>query len=163
MTAIRNKAAARIEREEEGSDTISLGMLEGLIGYHLRRASAVFRTDFARAMEDIGIGQVPLAVLSVIAANPGVNQGAVGQILGIKRANMVGLINELVDRALVTRKTSTSDRRAFELTVTPAGKALLDDSQRRIEAHERRMLHSFSDGERQILLELLERIEFQDI
>lgn len=144
------------------AETVSLGMLEGLIGYHLRRASGVFRTDFARAMEDLGIGQVLLAVLSVVAANPGINQGAVGQILGIKRANMVGLINELIDRDLVGRKASASDRRAFELNVTTAGAAALEDSRRRIEQHERRMLRSFSDGERQILFELLERIELQE-
>lgn len=75
---------------------------------------------------------------------------------------MVGLINELINRDLVERKASASDRRAFESNVTAAGAAALEDSCRRIEQHKRRVLRSFSDGEWQILFELLERIELEE-
>ncbi|WP_084581065.1 MarR family winged helix-turn-helix transcriptional regulator [Sphingomonas azotifigens] len=136
-----------------------LGALAPLVGYHLRRASSAFAADFSAAMEGSGLRQVPFAVLSIVAANPGINQGAAGRMLGIKRANMVALINDLVDKQLVERGVDASDRRAFALTVTKAGTAALADAVARIEAHEHRMLDDLSIEERTLLLDLLGRIE----
>ncbi|WP_188054134.1 MarR family winged helix-turn-helix transcriptional regulator [Sphingosinithalassobacter sp. CS137] len=141
------------------SDEQKIGALAPLVGYHLRRASAVFAVDFAAVMEGTGLRQVPFAVLSVVAANPGINQGSVGRILGIKRANMVSLINELIDRGLVDRTVDPNDRRAFSLTLTPGGDAALADALARIGVHERELLADFDDAEKAMLLDLLSRIE----
>ena len=122
-----------------------VGALGPLVGYHLRRAFGAFAADFAAAMEGTGM-----------------RQGAVGRVLGIKRANMVSLINELVDLKLIARVVDPSDRRAFSLTVTDAGRAMLTDCLARIEAHEREMLAGLSEAERATLLDLLGRIERRD-
>jgi len=140
-------------------EQVSVGALAPLAGYHLRRASSAFGADFAAAMDGTGLRQVPFAVLSVVAANPGINQGAVGRTLSIKRANMVALINELVDKGLIDRSVDANDRRAFSLSPTPAGEAALADAVQRIEAHERRMLADFNAKDRKLLLDLLSRIE----
>ena len=139
--------------------SLSIGGLAPLVGYHLRRASGAFSADYAVAMDGSGLRQVPFAVLSVVAANPGINQGAVGSVLSIKRANMVALINELVGKGLIERVVDAGDRRALSLTATEAGQAAIADALRRIEAHERRMLSDFSAAEREVLLALLGRIE----
>ncbi|MFD1787939.1 MarR family winged helix-turn-helix transcriptional regulator [Sphingomonas floccifaciens] len=142
------------------TETHSLvGALNPLVGYHLRRASAVFAADFAAAVEGTGMRQVLIGILAVVAASPGINQGAVGRILGIKRANMVSLINELIDAGMIVRETDPTDRRAFTLTLSPAGTAMLDDCTRRIEAHEDQLLAGFSAAEKAMLLDLLGRIE----
>ncbi|MDV3457079.1 MarR family transcriptional regulator [Sphingomonas sp. HF-S4] len=141
-------------REQE-----SVGALAPLAGYHLRRAWSAFSSDFSAAMEGTGLRQVPFAVLSVVAANPGINQGAVGRVLGIKRANMVSLINELVDKGLVDRAVDPNDRRAFSLKPTDGGTATLEDAVARIAAHEQRMLADLSPQEQATLLDLLGRIE----
>jgi len=136
-----------------------LGALAPLVGYHLRRASSAFAADFAAAMEGTGLRQVPFAVLSIVAANPGINQGATGRMLGIKRANMVALINDLVDKRLIDRSVDASDRRAFSLSVTQVGTTALADAVARIAAHENRMLDDLNAEERALLLDLLGRIE----
>ncbi len=146
-------------RIEDVGDAVSLGTLEQLAGYHLRRASNVFGTDFARAMAGTGIRQVLFGILSIVAANPGINQGAAGRALGIQRANMVSLITELVDAGLIDRRTAQDDRRAFALTVTPAGAAKVDECLRRIRQHEQGLLSDLSAAERATLIELLQRIE----
>lgn len=153
----RAEAVAKTARSE--ADGVSIGVLAELIGYHLRRASGRFGTDFARTMEDTGVRQVTFGILSIIAANPGVNQGAVGRVLGIQRANMVALINELVDRGLVARTVSPSDRRAFELSLTSEGRALMERCKLAIDKHEKRMLSALSKEERATLTDLLQRIE----
>ncbi|MEG3085991.1 MarR family winged helix-turn-helix transcriptional regulator [Sphingomonas sp. PB4P5] len=139
--------------------SLAIGTLSHLLGYHLRRASGAFALDFHEAMNGTGMRQVLVGILAIVEANPGVNQGSVGTALGIKRANMVSLINELVDAGLLARIVAPEDRRAFSLTLTESGQAMLKDCTVRIEAHEARMLADLSGAERQTLLELLGRIE----
>ncbi len=139
-----------------------VGALGPLVGYHLRRAFGAFAADFASAMDGTGMRQVLVGILAVVSSNPGINQGAVGRVLGIKRANMVALINELVDLKLIERVVDSADRRAFALTVTDAGRTMLTDCLARIEAHEREMLAGFTEAERATLLDLLGRIERRD-
>jgi DNA-binding MarR family transcriptional regulator len=139
--------------------TISFGGLSPLVGFHLRRASGEFALDFRSAMDGTGMRQVLVGILAIVEANPGINQGAVGKVLGIKRANMVSLINELVERGAIERTTTPRDRRSFSLELTGPGEALLADCMTRIAAHEQKLLAGLSDLEQQLLLNLLSRIE----
>ena len=145
--------------DEQDIGIPDLGVLDELVGYHMRRASAVIANDFARAIAGTGMRQVLFGILSVIAANPGINQGNVGRALSIQRANMVSLVNELVDAGLVRRETAAEDRRALALTLTAAGEAKVRASLELIRAHEDRLLSELSRDERAHLIGLLARIE----
>ncbi|QJU58056.1 MarR family transcriptional regulator [Sphingomonas sp. AP4-R1] len=140
----------------------ALGVLDSLVGYHLRRASAVFGSDFTRTVGGEGLRQVPFAILSVIAANPGIRQGAAGEALGIKRANMVVLINELAEGGLVERTPAEDDRRAIALALTTKGQATLEEATARLIAHENELLADFSGAERRTLIDLIRRIEARE-
>ncbi|MEG3168050.1 MarR family transcriptional regulator [Sphingomonas sp. LB3N6] len=148
--------------QDGAEEAVELGVLSGLAGYHLRRASGAFAADFLRALDGTGMRQVLFGILSVIAANPDINQGAVGRSLGIKRANMVALINELVDQELIERRVSAGDRRAFALRLSEAGVAKLAECIDRIGAHEEEMLSDLNLVDRTRLIALLTRIEAQD-
>lgn len=143
-------------------DIASLGVLGDLAGYHLRRASGAFAADFARALAGTGVRQVLFGILSVVSANPGINQGAVGRSLGVQRANMVSLINELVDQGLLLRRVSDEDRRAFALTMAPAGDTMLAECLARIRVHEEDMLSELSAAERATLIALLTKVEAKE-
>jgi DNA-binding MarR family transcriptional regulator len=136
-----------------------LGVLSELVGYHMRRASSVFANDFARAVAGTGMRQVLFGILSIIEANPGINQGNVGRALGIQRANMVSLVNELVDRGLVLRETAPEDRRAFALTLAPSGEVMVATCLARIHKHEAELLSELTKDEGETLVALLGRIE----
>jgi DNA-binding MarR family transcriptional regulator len=136
-----------------------LGALDHLTGYHLRRASGAFGAHFARAMEGTGMRQVLFGILSVVGANPGINQGAAGRSLGIQRANMVTLINQLADIGLLDRQTAAEDRRALALRLTASGEKMLEECLERIEAHEEQMLAGLTAAERRTLIALLTKIE----
>lgn len=143
-----------LDNEQE----VALGPLGNLIGYHLRRASNVLSTEFARELEGTGMRRVPFSILSVVGANPGIHQGEVAKALGIQRANMVVLVNALEKEGLVARSVPAEDRRAFALTLTEAGTAMLDDCVAKIRANEQNTLAEMSDKERASLIALLTRI-----
>lgn len=106
--------------------------------------------------------QVLFGVLSVISANPGINQGNVGRILGIQRPNMVALVNELIAGGWVKRTVDSVDRRAFVLTLTPVGEQVIAATLVLIHEHEERMLRDLSAQERRTLIRLLGRIEARE-
>lgn len=103
--------------------------------------------------------QVLVGVLSIISANPGINQGKVGQALGIERGNMVSLANELEGRGLIRRTPVAANRRALSLSLTTDGQYMLENCLERIHAHENRLLADLSPDERTLLIHLLGRIE----
>ena len=145
------------EKPATGGET-SNEFLHGLVGYRLARASGTFLADFRRAMEGTTIRPALFAMLSTISENPAINQTGLGKALGIQRANLVPLVNELLERDLIERQPAANDRRAFALHLTDAGVAALQDCVERIRAHEDRMLAVFTRAERAQLLTLLAKI-----
>lgn len=139
-------------------DPVSLGPLDDLTGYHLRRAYAAMSADFAQTFAGTPMRQVLFGVLSVISANPEINQGQVGRVLGIQRTNMVALVNQLVDQGFVARRLAKTDRRAFSLTLTHSGREIMQVAIDHIQRHEERILRSLTAKEQATLLTLLRKI-----
>lgn len=144
-------------------DDLKPGMQEALTGYHIRRASSVFTADFAAAMATTNMRQGLFSILAVVASNPGVSQSQVGNALGIQRANMVSLVNELVERNLIRRDVAADDRRAFALELTPAGEAMVVDCLATLGRHEDALMSCLSSAERMLLIGLLRRIHEQAV
>ena len=136
----------------------SASLLDGLVGYALRRAHNRMMADLAPTLAPLELRPVLFAMLAVIRANPDIIQMGLGTQLGIQRANLVPLINELTGRNLITRRADPRDRRALTLHLTREGEALLDQAATLIAEHEGRMLARLSATERNRLLELLEKI-----
>lgn len=149
----------RIMRAPSDTTIISPGVLGNLIGYHLRRAYNVVSADFAQVLGGTGIRPVLFSILSIVHDYPKINQGLVGKQLGIQRPNMVSLINELLERGLLTREVSSEDRRAYELSLSEAGHAMYRRCAATIREHEDTLLADFSEEERALLISLLVRIE----
>ena len=139
-------------------ETLSLGRLDGLLGFHLRMASAAIARDFAVAMEEIRLTQKQVAVLELIDANPQVSQIDLAGRLGMDRATMMALVDRLEHRGLLVRMASGRDRRRQELSLTTEGGALLRDARRRIAAHERRFLGRLGPAKAERLMALLREI-----
>jgi hypothetical protein len=110
--------------------------LDRLLGYQLRRASSVMMADLARELGAFDLRPAEVTTLLVIGDNPGCSQTEVGQVLGIKRANMVPIVSRLMDRGLVDREKA--DGRSHALRLTEAGQATAADAIDRIERHEAR-------------------------
>lgn len=149
------KAAKAKENDERASDKLDLGELPALSGYMLRRAQFAAFNDFLRYFEDLGVRPVQYAVLTVIDRNPGLKQSQVSEALGIKRANLVAILDALERRGLARREAVATDRRSYALRLTDKGSALMKELRTRSDAHEKRLAATIGEDGRQQLLKLL--------
>ncbi len=103
-------------------DSPGLARLEGLIGYTLRRAQVAVSRSFVELFADLDVRQSQLGVLTVIEGSPGLRPSQVGAAIGIKRANIGPLLDELEARSLVRREPDPTDRRSQSLFLTPTAR-----------------------------------------
>ena len=130
--------------------------LESRLGYQLRRASAVMMADLSRELADLDLRPAEVTALLVIAENPDCSQTEVGQVLAIKRANMVPIISRLMERGLVERRRI--DGRSHALTLTDHGRRTAIDAQDRIDRHETRFTQILDPGDVGMLFRCLPTI-----
>jgi DNA-binding MarR family transcriptional regulator len=131
----------------------------GIVGYRLRRAQLAVFQRFLTAFADLGLRPAEYSVLVLIADNPGRKQTEIAEVLGIKRANFVTLINELEARGLTERRTSPGDRRANALHLTTEGRAFLTKARAAHDLFEATCVDRLGGpGERDRLFELLDRL-----
>lgn len=145
-------------RRANGAGDIDLATLPNHLGYVIRRAQvAVFQRIIDR-MAALDIRPAQFSVLTVIGANPGLKQMAVGEALGIRRPNLVAMVHELERRGLARRKSVPGDRRAHALYLTRRGEAVLARLKRLAAAHEREVTQAITPAEKRQLLRLLNRL-----
>ncbi|MBX5167646.1 MULTISPECIES: MarR family winged helix-turn-helix transcriptional regulator [unclassified Rhizobium] len=157
---MRTKPPPEDVEAEEASFTppLDVGRLGDLLGFHLRMAHVAIYRDFAETMEELRLTQKQLAVMELVAGNPGVSQIDLANTLGTDRATMMALVNRLAARDFIERRPSAADRRRQELHLTEAGRAMLARARALIAMHEQRFIELFSPDEMDALLAALKRI-----
>jgi DNA-binding MarR family transcriptional regulator len=137
---------------------LDMGLLPGLLGYHLRCAHISVFQQFGRTVGQIDISPPQLGTLLLIEANPGVSQSAVAEALRFDRSTLVQIIDRLEERGLVKRESSARDRRSHALTLTQAGFKILIKLKEMLRAHEDEIASGLDAEERATLIRLLERL-----
>jgi DNA-binding MarR family transcriptional regulator len=156
------KANAKTKRTartgSSASNGLKMDVLPELLGYRLRRAQlGVFR-DFVDAMASDGLTPGQFGLLTLIGANPGLNQSRLAEAIGVDRSTMVTALNRLEGRGWIERGPSPSDRRAFAVSLTELGQTVLARSKRRVRAHEKRIAGNLSPSQRETLMTLLDAL-----
>lgn len=94
----------------------------------LRRFRLVFntvKTHFQQVEKQAGIGGAQLWALSLIEARPGLGTGELARAMDVHQSTASNLVRALVARELVQAGKDGADRRAVQLTLLPAGRAVL--------------------------------------
>ena len=137
---------------------VDFGKLPGYIGYQVRQAqSAVFR-DLSRTLRNTGVTPGEFSLLTMLRTNPGINSITLTRIYLLDKATLSLSIKGLMERGLISSTRHANDRRYYALELTSAGRTLLQGVTRRIERQERTMDAVLRPGERERLLDLLQRI-----
>lgn len=94
-------------------------------GYLLGRATDRSREYFEALVKPLGIGRRHFGVLAVLGEEKPLSQVEIGDRLGIDRNTMVILLDDLEEKLLVARRRDPSDRRAYRVSLTDAGRDVL--------------------------------------
>lgn len=108
--------------------------------------------------EPLNLRHVDFTILMLVKTNPGVTQKQLSQTLAVTAPNITILLDRLVDKGLLVRVRSEIDRRVQHIHLTPEGVAIADRSYQLSLGCEREMLKHLTEGERIMLLELLDKV-----
>jgi MarR family transcriptional regulator, lower aerobic nicotinate degradation pathway regulator len=129
----------------------------------LKRLGFAAKTRSLEMYEQEGLNPYHYAILALLEEGLPETQAAIADALGYDRGTLVGLLDELEEKALVERKRDPDDRRRHIVRLTADGKRTLarlrtlnkrleDDFLAPLDAEQREMLHA-------LLLELAARHE----
>ena len=121
------------------------------------RSWRAVHTRTAEALDSIGLTPALFALLNVLGARDGAIQQQLSSDMGIDPSAMVKLIDELESAGLAERRRRPSDRRAWEVTITPKGRRTLERARRLVAQVEDEMLGALDAADRRQLLTLLRR------
>ena len=133
--------------------------IDEMPGHLARRFQQIAVAVFLAEVEEAGYDLTPVqyAALAAVAAHPGVDQATLAGLIAFDRTTITGVVDRLVTKRLITRRASSRDRRARELTVTAAGRQTLRGIGPAVEAAQRMMLRGLTDREASDLLRLLQK------
>lgn len=146
------------EDELSPSEEIDLGWLGGTVGLHLRLAQEVAFQAFARRATGLDARPWRFAVLFLIDTNPGLTQGDLAAAIRRNTSSLTPVLDELCRLGYVVRERLESDRRAYTLTLTPAGKAVMARLMASAIAHEREIDRLVGRTGRTEFMQALKRI-----
>lgn len=128
------------------------------IGYHMKRAFNVVQADLNQALKPLGLRMITYSALVLIVDNPGLRQSQLAEALDIERANLVVIIDELEGRDLISRDKVPTDRRAYALRATAAGRRLYDKALAAVRGHEARILNGMDEDTKAEVIRAMSRI-----
>lgn len=132
--------------------------LREFVGYHMKRAFNVVVHDLNDTLKPFELRMITYSALILIVDNPGLRQSQLADALAIERPNLVVIIDELERRELITRDRVPTDRRAYALMATEAGRQLCREAIEAVREHEARVVGGLSDEERATVIRAMDLI-----
>jgi DNA-binding MarR family transcriptional regulator len=151
-------------KKDESTGTAAEGrmdeaLLHDIVGYQLAQAQiATLALFYGVVGRPLDLRHVEYTVLALIKENPACTPARLAKELAVTAGNITMWVDRLVQRELVRREASASDRRVQHLYVTPKGETLVAAATRQLLDGERKRLTALSPAERALLVELLHKL-----
>jgi DNA-binding MarR family transcriptional regulator len=128
------------------------------IGFWMRLVSNHVSYAFARKLESSGVTVAEWVVLREMhGGDATTSPSVVAELTGLTRGAVSKLISRLLEKGLVTRKESSSDRRYQDIELTPAATAMVPKLAKLADENDREFFGVLSKSERRILTDLLRK------
>jgi len=124
----------------------------------LRRTLLLIYAGFGRKF---GPGMLPtqrFAVLRIVGLYPGLTQSDVAARLQIAKSGLMVILNALEKQGLVLRQHHPTDKRVYNLVLTPNGVREMELYLRCLASHSTDLLKGISQHDQSIFFEVLSRI-----
>ena len=138
--------------------SLDMGAMNQRVGYFTRRFQVWIFKDFIRTLAPLNVRPAQYSVLTAIGCNPGRSQADIGEALGIERARVVRLLDELEKRGFIQRLPSTQDRRSYCLFLTKEGLENLQRMHLLTAKHEAHVARKIGVRRHAILLRLMKEV-----
>ena len=124
-------------------------------GFLLRRAHQISAGVFEEECRDIGLTPAQFAVLTVLAASPGIDQSSLARSAGYDKVTIMYILRGLIERGFVNRSPAPGRRRLLELSLTDDGAAFLETAQKPTEQAFASLMSPFTDVQKKQFVKLL--------
>jgi DNA-binding MarR family transcriptional regulator len=151
---------ARQKKIAKGADPSLFGEeMLAMPGHLIRRMHQVSQVIFDSHVAGAGyeLTSVQFAALTVIAAQPGLDQATLAREISFDRATTGGVIERLETKGLIRREVSAQDRRARQLYLERAGEEMLANVMPLARDAQRMMLSGLNAAERAQFLQLIDK------
>jgi DNA-binding MarR family transcriptional regulator len=130
-------------------------VLEGRIGYQLKRAEHALRLEMDGALREIGLTTPQYAALSVLGDEPGLSGAELARRCFVTPQTMNAVVVNMEAAGLISRRPHPEHGRVLQAYLTEAGGELVSRAHEMVEAIEQRMLAGLDRDERLQLLNAL--------
>jgi DNA-binding MarR family transcriptional regulator len=144
--------------QEAAEQPLDQSILLSLVGYSCRRAYINIMPLFEKRMAKYQLRPVDFTVLSLLKANPNINQKRLSQAINVSPPNLAILLDRLEERGLLMRQRNPLDRRSQTLVLTPDGTRMCVKAEKTASELETEATATLTDAERAQLLQLLQKI-----
>jgi DNA-binding MarR family transcriptional regulator len=127
-------------------------------GHLIRRLNQISMALFAEETQPLDLTSVQYAALNMVQEVPGIDQAGLSNMIAFDKTTIVKVLDRLVDKGLITRTRSLTDRRVNHLHVTPDGEKLLKEIHPRLDRSDKRILAPLSDADQRKFMEMLTRL-----
>ena len=127
-------------------------------GFLIRRLHQIHLALFAEECGAFGVTPVQYSLLTVLAAQPGLDQAGLGHEIGVDRATLTHVVRRLEARALLARSRDPADRRSKRVTLTERGATLLARMDEAAERAHRRTIEALPPERQAAFLNELRRL-----
>lgn len=107
------------------ADPSGAGQAPPSVAFLLSRLGYQASGKMSAALGELGLELRQFGLLRLLASSHGSSQRALGAMLRISPNRMVALVDGLESKGLIERRTHPEDRRAYTVTLTDAGAAVL--------------------------------------
>lgn len=136
--------------------------LNRITGYQLVQAGIVTGANFMRAVgKPCKLRPVEFTILQLIRETPHISPTVLAKTLAMTTPSITAWLDKLSKRKLLVREKSVSDGRGQKLALTATGSALVANALVDLLESEAALLAHLSLGEREIFLEILQKITKQ--
>jgi len=137
---------------------MTLDLFYSRAGHLIRRLNQISVAIFLEETAGLGLTTVQYAALNMIERKPGIDQVTLSKMVAFDKTTLVKVLNRLVEKGLVARKQSDTDRRRYELAITSEGADIIRKIIPMIDRSEQRILAPLDLEDRRKFLELASRL-----
>jgi DNA-binding MarR family transcriptional regulator len=131
--------------------------MDNSFGYLLNRLSVTSKNSFNKQIKRYGVSPEQWIILFRVVENNGLTQKELSDSTFKDQGNLTRMIDKLVQKGYLLRDTDENDRRSVNLHATHSSKQLVEKIAPISQQQNERLSEGFSEDEKKIFTELLNR------